>query len=358
MSDYVQLDVEKVSEFCVTLFESYGFTRDESRTITDVLIRADQYGIESHGVQRLMRYHKEMFSFVNVHAQPEILYETGISAVWDACKAMGHVVADSAMKRAIEKAKKNGFGIVTVRNSNHYGIAGYYSSMAAELDLIGVCMTNTEAIGVPTYGKEAMLGTNPIAFAMPADPYPFSYDGATSVVPRGKLEVYEKNEKPMPEQWAVDASGKPCSNAAEVLRNITEKLGGGIAPIGGSSELLGGHKGYGLAVIVDIFTAILSGGLTSPHINVTKGVNGICHCFMAIDYGIFGEKSAIKKNMSVFLQELRDSDKAEGQNRIFIHGEREREAKAGRFSSAIPVNVKTLDEMRVIAKDRNIKYPF
>ncbi|MCL2477981.1 MAG: Ldh family oxidoreductase, partial [Treponema sp.] len=178
---------------------------------------------------------------------------------------------------------------------------------------------------------------------------------ATTVVPRGKLEVYNKNSKPLPQQWALDAAGNPSTNAAEVLQNIIHKAGGGIAPLGGVGELYGGHKGYGLGIIVDLFTAIFSGGFTSNYVNIKPGVNGICHYFMAIDYGIFGNKAEIRKNISNFLQELRNSKKAEGQNRIYTHGEKEAEMMASRVKGSIPVNEKTYREFLDIAAAQKVK---
>jgi LDH2 family malate/lactate/ureidoglycolate dehydrogenase len=357
MAEYTHIGTEKVRRFCRALFESYGFTPNESETIADVLLRADLFGIESHGVQRLVRYHNEIGSGqVDVKAKPGVMHETAISAVIDARKSMGQLAGVLAMELAIKKAKSAGCGMVTVRNSNHYGIAGYYSLMAANAELLGISMTNSEAIGVPTFGRQAMLGTNPIALAMPAEPVIFSYDAATTVVPRGKLEVYNKNGKPLPEQWALDREGKPATNAGEVLGNIIHKLGGGISPLGGSGELYGGHKGYGLGVIVEIFTAILSGGLSSNYVNVTPGLNGICHCCIAVDPGIFGDRETIKSRMSAFLRELRDSGKAEGQNRVYTHGEKEMEAMANRAGGEIPVNSKTLEEMRAIAEKQRLPW--
>jgi len=357
MAEYRQIETNKARHFCETLFHSYGFTPDESRTISDVLIRADLFGIESHGVQRLIRYHDEIKSgMVDPKAKTQIVHETGISAVIDANKAMGQLVSFQGMKIAIQKAKVSGCGMVTVRNSNHYGIAGYYTNMAAEEDLIGVCLTNSEAISVPTFGSQAMIGTNPIALAMPADPVIFSYDAATTVVPRGTLEVYIKNGKSLPDEWALDTDGKPSVNTTEVLNNIIHKSGGGIVPLGGVGELHGGHKGYGLGVIVDLFTAVISGGLTSNYVNITPGLNGICHYFMAIDYGVFGDKAAIKANMSKFLRELRESRKAEGQSRIYTHGEKETEMMAKRINGHIPINEKTLEEMKNIAHKQGIAW--
>jgi LDH2 family malate/lactate/ureidoglycolate dehydrogenase len=353
--EYIQIETEKARRFCRALFESYGFTPSESGTITDILLRADLCGVESHGVQRLIRYHNEIGSgMVDVRAKPEVVRQTTISAVIDARKAMGQLTGVAAMKLAIKKAKTSGCGMVTVRNSNHYGVAGYYSLMAAEEGFLGVSMTNSEAIGVPTFGKQAMLGTNPIALALPAEPTAFSFDAATTVVPRGKLEVYDKNGESLPEQWALDREGRPLTNAAQALDSIIHKLGGGIAPLGGPGELSGGHKGYGLGIIVEIFTAILSGGLSSNYVNVTPGLNGICHCLMAVDIGIFGDREAIKERMSVFLRELRESGKAGGHTRIYTHGEKEAEMMAGRAGGRIPVNPKTLEEMRVIAGEQGV----
>jgi len=350
MAEYRQIDTKKAKAFCEALFRAYGFSPDESERITDVLIRADLYGIESHGVQRLVRYNEEITSgMVDVKAKPQTVHETGVSACVDANKAMGQLAAAQGMKLAIQKARECGCGMVTVRNSNHYGIASYYTEMAAAEDFIGLCMTNTEAICVPTFGSQAMTGTNALALAMPADPFTFSYDASTTVVPRGTLEVYRKNGTPLPEHWALDADGKPCTDAAVVIDNIIAKAGGGINPLGGMGIANGGHKGYGLSIIVDLFSAVLSGGLTSNYVNRKPGLNGICHYFMAIDYGVFGDKAAIKANMSKFLQELRDSKKAGGCTRIYTHGEKEAEMKERRINSQIPVNEKTLAEMKKIA---------
>jgi len=350
MAVYKQIDTEKVRLFCEALFQAYGFSPDESKTISGVLLRADLYGIESHGVQRLVRYHDEITSGqVDVRAKTSIVHETGISAVIDANKAMGQITSVNAMNLAIQKARNSGCGMVTVRNSNHYGIASYYTEMAAGQDLMGICMTNTEAICVPTFGSQAMTGTNALALAMPADPVVFSYDASTTVVPRGTLEVYRKNGMPLPDHWALDADGKPCTDAGIVIDNIIAKSGGGINPLGGMGTANGGHKGYGLSIIVDLFSAVISGGLTSNYVNRKPGVNGICHYFMAIDYGIFGDKTSIRAGMSKFLQELRDSKKAEGQSRIYTHGEKEAEMMKKRISTQIPVNEKTFEELKVIA---------
>ena len=348
---YHHVSYEALRKFCIKVFQGYSFNEKQAEQITDVLLAADLSGIESHGVQRLIRYHKEITSgLVKIDAKPEIVFETPLSAVIEGNDSMGQTLSVDAMNLAIEKAKKSGFGMVTVRNSNHYGIAGYYTKMAAEQGLIGMCMTNTEAIMVPTFGRQAMLGTNPIAFAMPAEPTIYSFDAATTVVPRGKLEVYVKRGNGLPVGWALDENGHDSDDADRVLKNIIGKTGGGILPLGGSGDLTSGYKGYGFAMLCEIATAILSGGTTSNYIYKTPGRANIAHCFIALDHGMFGDKKEIEANFSKYLQEVRDSAKAEGQDRIFIHGEKEAEAKERVLREGVYLNDKTYEEMRMIGE--------
>ena len=348
---YHRLPYEQVVSFCRKAFAGYGFNEEQSAQITDVLLAADLSGIESHGIQRLIRYHKEITGgLVDVKAVPEIVKETPISATIEGNDAMGQLLGVQAMEMAINKAKQVGIGMVAVRNSNHYGIAGYYTKMAAEAGLIGICMTNTEAIMVPTFGRQAMLGTNPIAFSMPASPVPFTFDAATTVVPRGKLEVYAKRDGVIRDGWALDENGHPSTDATRVLNNIIGKTGGGILPLGGAGEETSGYKGYGFAMLCEICTAILSGGTTSNYIYKTPGKANICHFFMAVDYGVFGEKEDLEKALSQFLQELRDSNTAEGQERIYTHGEKEFEACQRVKAEGVSVNEKTYAEMEMIAE--------
>ncbi len=194
--------------FMERAYEKEGFEQEEARRIADVLMQADLFGIESHGAQRMMYYHQNIKSgSVDVRARAEIVRETPVSALLDGHFAMGHLTAAKAMNIAIEKAKKTGIGMVVVRNSSHYGIAGYYPLMAEREGLAAFSMTNTGPIMVPTFGREMMLGTNPMAFCMPADPYPFWFDASTTVVTLGKVEVYNKRGKPMPEGWTIDGEG-------------------------------------------------------------------------------------------------------------------------------------------------------
>ena len=356
MARYLNYPVELLDRFCMEAFGRFGFTEEESRIITDVLLLSDLYGIESHGMQRLVRYHKCIEKgMIKVDAKPSVVFETPVSAVIDGNDGMGQLISHFAMNKAIEKAQKSGMGIVTVRNSNHFGIAGYYAKMACDKGLIGLACTNSEAIMVPTFGRMAMIGSNPIACCAPAEPYPFFFDASTCVVTRGKLEMYNKMGKPLPHGWALDKNGHDSTDAADVLKNIVAKNGGGIVPLGGSTETLGSHKGYGWGMVCELFSSILSMGMTSEKcMQGTKG--GICHGFMAIDPAIFGSPEDIKAHFSAYLETLRESPKADGQDRIYTHGEKEHFAMEDRKKNGINVNENTVREMIDMAEYLHMDY--
>ncbi len=345
MGNSINYSYEQLKKFCTDAFGKFGFDEKECEIIVDVLLTSDLYGIESHGMQRLVRYHKGIEKgLIKVDAKPEIVFETPVSAVIEGNDGMGQLLGYKAMNIAIEKAKKTGMAVVTVRNSNHYGIAGYYAKMACKEGLIGMSMTNSEAIMVPTFSRKAMLGSNPIAIAMPAEPYDFFFDASTTVVTRGKLEIYNKLQKPLPEGWALDKNGKGTSDAGDVLKNIVAKAGGGIMPLGGEIEQSGGHKGYGYGMLCEIFTSILSMGLTSNHTH-QNGKGGTCHGFVAINPAVFGDAEAIREHLSTLLRELREAPKAEGAERIYTHGEKEVIAYEDRLKNGIDVNINTVAEM-------------
>lgn len=345
MGNSINYSYEQLKKFCTDAFGKFGFDEKECEIIVDVLLTSDLYGIESHGMQRLVRYHKGIEKgLIKVDAKPEIVFETPVSAVIEGNDGMGQLLGYKAMNIAIEKAKQTGMAVVTVRNSNHYGIAGYYAKMACKEGLIGMSMTNSEAIMVPTFSRKAMLGSNPIAIAMPAEPYDFFFDASTTVVTRGKLEIYNKLQKPLPQGWALDKNGKGTSDAGDVLKNIVAKAGGGIMPLGGEFEQSGGHKGYGYGMLCEIFTSILSMGLTSNHTH-QNGKGGTCHGFVAINPAVFGDADAIREHLSTLLRELREAPKAEGAERIYTHGEKEVFAYEDRLKNGIDVNINTVAEM-------------
>ncbi len=343
---YVKWSYSVLEHFCHDVFRAFGFDETQSKEIEDVLLTADLFGIESHGMQRMVRYHKGIEKgTIHPLAKPEVVFETPVSAVIDGHNGMGQLISIYAMKKAIEKAKTSGIGMVSVRNSNHFGIAGYYAKMASDEGLLGMACTNSEAIMVPTFGKKAMLGSNPIAVAMPAEPYPFLFDCSTTVVTRGKLEMYNKMEKPLPEGWALDKDGKESTDAPDVLSNIVAKRGGGIMPLGGNKEVNGSHKGYGYGMLCELFSSILSQGVTSDKCCTFKDKTGICHGFIAVNPAIFGNPEEIKKHFSEYLEALRESPKADGAERIYTHGEKEVLAKKDRLENGIQVNDNTMAEL-------------
>ena len=347
---------EQLNQLCNDAFQKFGFNADEAKTITDVLLLSDVYGIESHGMQRMYRYYKSIQKgMIDINAKGDVVFETPVSAVIDGHDGMGQVIGRKAMEMAIEKAKTTGIGMVVVRNSNHYGIAGYYAKLACEQGLIGLSCTNTNPIMVPTYGRTAMLGTNPIAVAMPAEPYPFFFDASTTVVTRGKLEVYNKAGKELHDGWALNKDGHPSNDAADVLGNIAAHKGGGIMPLGGSTEDTGSHKGYGWAMVCELFSSILSMGTTSDQTG-KGGKGGICHGFMAINPGIFGDAEGIKAHLSAYLEALRNAPKADGQTRIYTHGEKEVEAQARLMAEGIPVNDNTMVEVLELCNYLNLDF--
>lgn len=355
MSETCKLEYASIKEFVKRVFESYGISCEDSATIADVLLASDLMGIESHGLQRLSMYCTGMkLGRIDTKGKPEVVKETPLSAVIDAHQAYGQIAGVMAMKMAIEKARTSGIGMVVVNDSTHYGIAGYYSMMAAKEGFLGISMTNTEALVLPTFGKTPMLGTNPIALTMPADPYPLHIDMATCVVPAGKMEVYNKKQKPVPTGWFLDENGVDCTDPSVFIDIRKNKTDGGLLPVGGAGESHSGHKGYALGMIVELMTGVLSGGFNSNMVRHVPSEERCCHMMMAIDYTMFGDGDTIRKQMSEYMQLIRDSHKAQGENRIFTHGERELSDYHNKMENGVLVNAKTLEEIQAIAADRNI----
>ena len=350
-----KVSAQALRTFMERVYEKEGFEKEDAAQIADVLMQADLFGIESHGAQRMMYYHQNIKSgSVDIHAKAEVVCETPVSALLDGHFAMGHLTAAKAMRLAIKKAKKTGIGMLVVRDSSHYGIAGYYPLMAEKEGLAAFSMTNTGPIMVPTFGREMMLGTNPMAFCMPADPYPFWFDASTTVVTLGKVEVYNKRGKPMPEGWTIDGEGKPCSDAHKMNASILNGEMGGILPLGGEGEMTSGHKGYGLAIMVEALTGVLAQGMLSPEMCGAHG-DHTSHFFMAFDPAMFGDAADIRARMSGYLQALRSSEKAPGYARIYTPGEKAHEAQTDRLKNGVPVEANTLAELRQIAAELGIE---
>jgi LDH2 family malate/lactate/ureidoglycolate dehydrogenase len=266
------------------------------------------------------------------------------------------------MHRAIDKALELGAGFVAVRNSNHFGIAGYYAMLALEHDCIGLTTTNSRPLVVPTFGRRAMLGTNPIALAAPAgDERPFVLDMATSTVPRGKLEVYDRLDKAMPLGWATDERGAPTADPRRVIENLLAGRDGGLLPLGGAGESTGGYKGYGLALLVDILSAVLSGAAyanmvypRAPDGRPLPSATG--HFFGAWRVDAFRPADEFRAAMDDLQRLMRETPKAEGHERIYIPGAKEYEMAEQRERQGIPLHPKVAAELRRIAGEVDVVY--
>lgn len=353
----LRVKAEVLRHFCRQVFERLGVPAEDARVAAEVLVAADLRGIESHGVARLQRYVDGLRRGV-MEPRPEIevVRETPVTALLDGGAGLGQVVGVKGMKLAIEKAEKAGVGLVAVRNSNHYGIAGYYAMMALAHDFIGISMTNATPMVVPTFRREGILGSNPISVAVPAgSKRPFVLDMATSVVPRGKLEVYARRGLDIPQGWAVDEKGLPTTDALRVLDNITQRQRGGVLPLGGEGEELGGHKGYGLSLLVDILSGVLSGAAYGP-LTYTGPTPDLGHFFGALRVDIFRPLEEFKADMDDLICKLSASAKAEGQDRIYIHGEKEFKIAEERLEKGIPLHPKVMEGLRQIGEGVGVRF--
>lgn len=354
----------ELRDFCTRVFIALGVPEEDAHITGEVLVSADLRGVDSHGVARLKRYVDGIRTgMMRVDASPRVVHETPTTATIDADGGLGQPPSYRAMQMAIAKAEKLGAGFVAVRNSNHYGIAGYYAMMALEKDMIGISTTNADVLVVPTFGRNAMFGTNPIAVAAPAGKErPFVLDMATSVVPRGKLEVYDRLGKPMPDGWATDETGVGTNDATRVLRNFATRAGGGLLPLGGEGELHSGHKGYGLALLVDILSAVLPGAayadLVYPKTPDGKPLPAnIGHFFGALRIDGFRPVAEFKADMDDLITRIKNSPKAQGADRIYIHGEKEFEKQAERAANGIPLHGKVVATLRQIGAELKVPFP-
>ena len=353
---------ENLLLFTQQVLMKMGASKEAAYCAADNLVMSNLRGIDSHGVGRLKRYVEGIKSgYIIPEARPIIKKESPVIANISAMNGLGQPAGVLGMKKAIEKATNTGVGIVTVFNSNHYGFAGYYAMMALEQDLIGISMTNSEPLVVPTFSRNAMIGTNPIAFAAPTKfEQPWVMDLATSVVPSGKLEVHDRLGKDIPPGWATDETGKSTDNPTQVLRNLYAGLGeGGIFPLGGEGELHGGHKGYGLATMVEILCAVISGANMCRDVDFKDGNHPrVGHFFMALDPSYFIDIDSYKTRMDDLINRMKTAEKAEGQSRIFVHGEKEFEEQIRRSSEGIPIDERTAASLIGFSEEFSVDLKF
>lgn len=362
--EYTRIQAEALRGFTTQVFQKLGVPAHDAEITSEVLLSADLRGVDSHGVARLPRYVNGIRDGVMVPGvEPKIVIETPTTATLDAADGLGQPASVLGMELAMQKAKQSGAGFVTVRNSNHYGIAGYYALMALQHDLIGISLTNADTLVVPTFGKKTLFGTNPIAVAIPAgEEKPYVLDMATSVVPRGKLEVYSRLGKEMPLGWATGPDGNPTTDAALSLKGLASKdVMGGILPLGGAGELFSGHKGYGLALLVEILCGVLAGTaygeLVYPVSAEGKPLpSKIGHFFGAIRVDGFRPIDEFKADMDNLIRMIKNSPKADGQERIYIHGEKEFEIEEERRRRGIPLHSKVVANLKKIADELKVRW--
>jgi LDH2 family malate/lactate/ureidoglycolate dehydrogenase len=350
-----------LEKFMVNVMVNAGIPQEDAMIVGDALIQADKLGFDSHGVNRLKSIYLDRIrdGIINPVTNFTIIKEGPTTAVIDGQNGMGQVVSYNAMKMAIEKAKKFGMGMVTVRNSNHYGFAGYYPLMAVKENMIGITGTNARPSIAPTFGVENMLGTNPMTFGMPSDePFPFLLDCATSITQRGKVELYAREGKELKKGWVIDENGESKINSAEVLEDLIAGKAA-LTPLGGVGEDTGGYKGYGYSTVVEILSAALQQGAFMKMLMGSKDGKKIPyslgHFFIVIDISAFTEPDDFKKTTGNILRELRASRKMPGQNRIYTAGEKEYDTWLKRKDKGVPFNTELLEEFRELCNSYDLK---
>lgn len=341
-------------QFIEQVFISCGMNEQDAKQAADVLVAADLRGIDSHGVARLSGYVRlHEAKRANMNAQHKIIYETPSTATIDADQGLGLVVAPKAMDIAIEKAKNVGTGWVAIQNSNHFGIAAYHAMKALPNNMIGIAMTNASPLVAPTFSKQRMLGTNPICYAFPAGKHlPIVIDMATSAAANGKLEIAQRTGKPIPNNWAQTKEGEQTTDANELSN------GGSLLP-------LGGHKGYGLASLVDILCGVLSGANYGPWVppfvaflNPLHNLpgNGIGHFLGAMRIDAFRPSDDFKKHIDNWIDAFKNANKIDENQHVIIPGEPEFLLEKERLELGIPLNEKVISDLKELANKLNLTF--
>jgi len=367
MDNRVWVSWDFIEDFMVSAFSEIGVPVEEAKICADELMESDRRGIESHGCNRFKPIYIDRINagIQNPLTKIDVLRETATTAVLDANDGMGMVVSRKAMQMAIDKAKEYGMGMVAVSNSTHYGIAGYYATMASDAGMIGITGTNARPSIAPTFGVENMLGTNPLTFALPTDEeFPFVLDCATSITQRGKIEYFSKIGKDTPKGMVVGRDGLPKTNSTEILTDLTTQKAA-LAPLGGIGEELGGYKGYGYATVVEIMSAALQAGNFMKMLS-GRGKEGelvpyhLGHFFIAIDTEAFMGLETFKKVAGDILRGLRDSELAPGEEKIYTAGEKEYLAWLERKDKGVPINEAVQNDLRTVNEmlKLNKKLPF
>jgi LDH2 family malate/lactate/ureidoglycolate dehydrogenase len=341
-----------LKDFCCRAYVETGVPAAEAETIAHLLVRSDLRGVESHGVTRLPIYILRLQKgYVRKECKITAVRDRGPTAFLEAHGSMGHIAAYRSMEKAIAKAEEYGIGWVSVKDSGHFGVAGLFPMMALQKDFIGYVVSNSAPMMFPLGGRERIIGNNPMAYAIPADQCPpVVLDFSLGVVPSGKLILARKKGEKIPLGWAIDKNGEPTDDPYEGYEG-----GGSLIP-------MGGHKGYGMALVHEMLTAVLTGGKLTRQIKSlyeedNTGIQGTCHSFMAIDPDCFIGKQVFKEEMDRYIKGIKESAKAGNVAEIIIPGEPELRTETERLRSGIPLSQETVRELRLLGKSLGIPFP-
>jgi LDH2 family malate/lactate/ureidoglycolate dehydrogenase len=354
--DAVRVDHEALGDFVTAVLQSHGIPTEHARLTADALVAADLYGIDSHGVARLGFYvHKITHDLVNRRPEPQVVSDLGATCLVDGDNGLGPVAAQLATDWCIERARDTGLACATVRRSNHYGIAGFYALQAVHHGMVGMSMTNATSLVAPTFGARSMLGTNPIAFAAPAgEERPFLFDAATSAVSFGKIQLALAEEAPIPEGWSIDAGGRSTTDSVEALQ-------GSLLPLG-SDRTRGSHKGYGLAVMVDILCGLLSAAAYGPHcLSLTSEFDQVAdvgHFYLALRVDAFRPLEEFTATMDTMIRDLRATPPVPGEDRVIVAGEPEFDEEERRRADGIPLTPEVYTMLEIMAAERELADEF
>ena len=356
---------ELMNSFLIDAFVGYGVPKPEAAICADVLLESDRRGIESHGCNRFKPIYIDRIKKGTLlpETRLETIKETPTTLVMDAHDGMGMVASYKMMQLLIEKAKIYGMAGGAIRNSTHYGIAGYWATMASKEGLIGLTGTNARPSIAPTFGVENMMGTNPLTFALPTDEeFPFCLDCATSIVQRGRIEYYAREGKPTPAGTVISEKGEAMTDSEEILKALVDGTAA-LAPLGGIGEDLAGYKGYGYAAVVEILSAALAGGefmkaLTGVSEDGKPQMYHLGHFFFVIDPDAFMGREEFKKTAGEICRALRASKKAPGESRIYTAGEKEYLVWLERKDKGVPVSKSVQKDILAVRDELGLDYKF
>jgi LDH2 family malate/lactate/ureidoglycolate dehydrogenase len=357
----VRVPPKQIRQQLVSVLRAWGMSDAHADTTAEMMLETDLRGVDSHGISMLPAYDRE-FRAGRLNMRPvfKTVREGLAMALIDADASLGHPVSVHGMSLACDKARETGVAVVSVVNSHHFGAAGCYSRIAADRGMIGMVTASTRGVTlVPTFAAEPVMGTNPLAFAAPAGRNaPFELDMATTTVAAGKVKVYKLNHRPLPSGWVVDGEGQPVTAAEEAFRYVFERPEGGITPLGGA-RAVGGHKGYGLAVMVHILGGALSGASFSPIRNRTQGPSdphNIGHFFMAINPSAFRPEGLFQEDLDQVIDVLHGAKRADPAQPVLVAGDPEMATRNERLEQGVPIPEDLMEQLRAVASRAGVPF--